>query len=457
MTAPILELDLTDRLPTKTQWAFLEDRTKFKLLCGGLGSGKTSTGCEAFFDGVMANPGCDAMMVAPTGAMFARFMWPEWDRVRPRELVVSRNKTERYEKLRGGRTVWWGTAEVPESLEGSNLATFWGDEIRYWPRQSWVNMVGRLRVKKARRLQGIATSTPAMGWMEEEFNRGKAGRKVFRIGTRENARNLAPGYIEDMMLSMSARLAKALIDGEFVVIGGQVWEAFDKDKHVIPWTYDPRFPVIIGMDFGVRHSSVLLAQEITGTWPHRIANGRTLPVGSLVLFDELQPEQRPTERVIPLIEATLLRHGIERVDALYCDPAGNARDVASGMPSVHLLKSAFGDVVRYVTDPQHTRIPFGIGRVESALAPLVGPPTLYVSESVMGLDGRTHENDFTRGLARTFSGLQYPDAKDGRPTSDKYAKDGRLEHCADTLRYLVVNAEIRRGRDITTRMRKGYR
>src|SRR5580700_8334690 len=89
------------RLLTPNQEAFVLDRTRFRLLCGGLGSGKTSTGARAFFDAVKANPGCQSMMVAPTLVMFESFMRPEWERVCPREYILSHNAKRREYRLIG--------------------------------------------------------------------------------------------------------------------------------------------------------------------------------------------------------------------------------------------------------------------------------------------------------------------------------------------------------------------
>lgn len=384
------------------------------------------------------------MMVSPTGKMFARTMWPEWDRVRPRELVVSINRKDCYEKLVGGRTVWWGTAEIPESLEGSNLAAWWGDEVRYWKHQSFINMAGRLRLKRARSLQAILTSTPSMGWMEEEFNRSTRGRKLFRIATRENEINLDAGYIENLKLSMSPRMAKSLLDGEFTVIDGQVYECFDDKVHLVDWTFDPDQRTQLWMDFGVRHGSVVFAQE-TGHYP-TFLGAKALPPESLIAFDELQPEDKSTEHVIPMIQRVMKDRGIDRLDAIYCDPAGRARDIASGMTSVHQLRAAFGDIVRFQTGAQETWIPNGIAKVDGLLNPLKGAPTLYLDRKLSTRTGRDGPNDYGRGIYRMLRGLQYPERGKGLQ-ADRYAKDGYLEHVADTVRYGVVNALCARNRD----------
>jgi hypothetical protein len=437
--------------PTPTQWLFLLDRTRIRLLCGGLGSGKTLTGAIAFVEALLANPpGTESMMVAPTLGMFERFMRPAFERALPRGFILAHQATKSRYILMGGRIVHYGTAERPSSLEGSNLVAFWGDEVRYWRREAWQNLIGRLRDARATLLQGIATSTPAMGWMEEEFNRGREGRRTIRIGTRENAHHLAPGYVEDLQRSYSARVCKQLLDGEFTIPEGQVYECFDPRRHLVEWTVNPALRTTVWMDFGIRRSSVLFAQHLH--LPHPRLHGAPLPPGSAIVFDELQPEQMSTDRVIQRICERLERHGLGRhhLTAIFCDPAGSARDIASGEPSVHLLEAVFGRIVRYQTEHQYTWIPNGIEAVEGMLNPSVGEPRLYIDRHLAEPKERTSTNDPSRGIVPTLKGYQYLPVRDGHALSDTPKKDGYYEHCADALRYGVVNTLLAEGRRVGT-------
>jgi hypothetical protein len=390
----------------------------------------------------MLNPGCDAMMVAPTMPMFWRFMQPTWEKVCPRELRIRHRKREKYYQLVGGRRVWYGSAEDPESLEGDNLAALWGDEVRYWRKASWLNFTRRLREERARVLLGIATSTPAPGWMEEYFpdDNSKKGRQLFRISTRENEKHLGAGYIEQLEQTYSAEQIKSIIDGLYDVLEGQVYKAYSPGVHLVDWRVDPKLKTLVFMDFGVRRSSVLFAQETGDTWATPLPDGRVVPPGSLVVFDELQLDELPTAKAIPLIRARLTERGIKNVAAVHCDPAGNSRDIATGMPSVHLLRAEFGNVVKYTTNPKLTFIPNGIDIVRGRLAPKLGEPTLYFDKLLSRRKTRMPESDYSRGIIPAFRGYSYPEARDGRPISDHPVKDGVFEHVMDALRYGCINA-----------------
>lgn len=429
--------------PTTTQDRFIADRSPIKLLCGGLGSGKTRTGAETFFRLALSNPaGTHTMMVAPTMPMFHRFMRPAWEQACPPGEILQHHRSQRFYRLRGDRIVWYAGATDPGALEGTNLAGFWGDEIRYWPVESWRNLNARRRDPRAVRLQGIATSTPAMGWMEEQFNRGLPGRVRIPISTRENAAHLAPGYIDELRRTYSARQCRSLIDGEFAVVEGQVFEAFDPARHGLDWKVERGARTLLWIDFGVRKSSVLFVQEVgeDGWYLKGPSGPQTLPPHSLVVFDELHPDECPTERLIPLVQKRLLAHGLAEVDAIHCDPAGRARDIASGLPSVQLLTAAFGNVVRYTTDARWTWIPNGVQLIEGALNPMQGAPTLYFDRKLL-TPGRTRESNGDRGVVASLRGYRYP--ADG---GEQPLKDGFYEHAMDALRYGVVNALTAQGR-----------
>jgi hypothetical protein len=408
-------------------------------MIGGLGSGKTRTGAEAFVDLVLANPGCDLLMAGPTHEMTRDIVIPAFEHAMPAQMILRYRKSEKRYILRGGRTVKHASADKPQSLEGQNLAGWWSDEARYWRPASYRNLLARGRAKKARRVQGIVTTTPAMNWLADEFNTDKPGRAVYRASTRENEHNLAPGYIDDLKRSYSPRLVESLVDGRFTVVEGQVYEDFDEGKHLIHWVFDPALRSGLALDFGVACPSVLFWQQLDV--PRFVGGVGMLPAGSLVIYDELQVDNTPTARLVPLIAQKLgmtrakgaSRYtGGRRLDAIWCDKAGGARDQATGIASKHLLKVAFGEgLVQSPTSPEQTWIPNGVALVQGLLAPADGTrPRLYVARALK--DGPA------RGIVRSFRGYTYPERKGNRPPSDIPVHDPVHSHAMDATRYLVV-------------------
>jgi len=433
-------VDLTDYRATPTQWAFLQDhRSRIKAMIGGLGSGKTRALAEACVDLYLMNrgTGVDGMLVSPTHKMLVRLLKPAFERAMPRELIDREIKGEFRYKMRDGTSVWYGSADTPASLEGTNLGWFGGDEVRYWQRRAHENMAARLRDQRARLLQGAYATTPAQGWLSDEFDSGRADRATYRCSTVENAANLAPGYIEDLRATYSPRLAKSLIDGLFTIIEGQVYEEWDEARHLVDVEPKAARRTCLWWDFGARRSAVVIAQVLGE--PMRLTDGRMLPARSVVAIDQVIVDDVSTERLIPMVMARLgrkLEEGVWSggldVHAVYCDPAGNQRGQAVQTPSVALLRAAFGNVVRYYTDVGATYIPNGVARVSGALSPVDGSmPRLYVRRQLAKPDDRAAKE---RGIVKMFAGLRYPDKHSGQSV-DHPVKDGVLDHVGDAVRY----------------------
>lgn len=419
---------------------------------GGYGSGKTRAGAEKALRKALANPGVDGLIVSPTSRMLARTSLRTFLQICPRELITGQHKQEGWIELLGHTRIFYGSADKPGSLEGPTVGWFWEDESRLIKAEAHRIVLGRLRDKRAPNPQGWLTTTPAMGWLEDEFGTGRPGREAFHGSTIENACNLDPGYIDDLRRSYSPRLAKSLIDGQFSVLSGQVYEEFDDAVHVVEWRYDPALPLWLSWDFGVRAASILFAQEI-GDFGGKAADGRRLPPRSLVVFDELQTEELPTMHQIPLVQARLAEFGRQArlpgpapVWQLVCDPAGAGRDQATGMKSVDMLRAAFPteggrELVRYETALQERHIPTRIARVSGALKPVEGEATLYIARSLVRPDADTRAGQVAarRGIVKSLRGSTYPE-KAGRRTSDR-PLENEMEHARDCIEYLVVRAQ----------------
>lgn len=373
------------------------------------------------------------MIAAPTWQMTTRLTLAAFMAATPKELVAEFHKSERRIDLVNGSRVYFASTDRPGSLEGTNLAWFWLDEARLVSSDAWRVIVGRLRDKRATRLQGVVTTTPAMGWLSEEFDAGRPEVEAFHGSTVENAHNLAPGFVESLRRTYSARLAKSLIDGEFAVVAGAVYEEFDEARHVIEWEYDPAHALWLSWDFGIRAASILFAQ-VVGPDGAMTSCGRFLSPNSVVVFDELQTEQKPTTRQIEDVKRRLAGRVVDRV---VCDPAGRQRSQDTGTQNVTLLRDAFGDVVRYETDMSQRDIPSRIARVSGALDPVEGSPTLYFARNLTSHPSGSVEA--RRGVVKAIRGSVYPE-RGGRLLSDRPQED-EFEHARDTAEYLVVRAQ----------------
>lgn len=413
--------------PTWTQFQFLESRAEFPGFFGGYGSGKTYAGAQKALRLALTNKGLPGIIVSPTWRMLKRTTLPTFKSICPEGLIADEKIQDGYIRLSNGSLVYCGSADHAGSLEGINLGWAWVDEARLVSREAFDVIVGRVRDRRATLLQTCVTTTPAMGWLSEFFD-GRAGRDSFHGSTRENAHNLAPGFIDRLLATYSKRKAEALVEGRFTVLTGAVYEDLDESRHRVEWRWTPKHRTAIFMDFGVAAPAVIFAQVLTRQdWD---ANGRELPAGAIVVFGEMTPDQTPTVRLMPQVKAFLAGRDVH---ALYCDPAGNAREQSTGIPQVETVREHLPGVdVRWSTDHASRWIPNGVALVQGALSPGDGSlPRLYIDGPLWTAPGR-------RGLVKSMRGYSYPERADGSQASDMPIKDGVYDHINDALRYGVT-------------------
>jgi hypothetical protein len=409
------------------QFHHVMKKKPLSLFSGGVGSGKTT--CVLGFESAWlcwANPNCAGMLIAHDWNSLWNVVLPAFLRFLPPNALISHNKSESKLIIKGGRTVYYTTANNPDSVEGKNVSWLAGDEIRYWPYQTYKNAIARMRDARGHFCRGIFASTPAMGgWMQDEFVRGKQNRGIVFCSTQMNAHNLADGFMDMLKESYSERLYETYVLGKFKHVAGGVFEEFDPAKHLAPRSdlFVPGVPVHVAQDFGINHPAVIFFQHL----PYCPVHGTT---DCIHVLDELMPDQCSTRNIIPHIWGWFSEHDACEVGNVYCDPAGRNRSEQEGYTSIYLMEGAGFNCI-FDTDPAVRHIPNGVSLINSKLTPYKGESTIYLASEMQ--DG-SH-----RGLFRAFLNTVYPTTKDGRIKSDNPLKDGVFDHAMDAFRYGMVN------------------
>lgn len=399
---------------------------RWTAFLGGWGSGKTFVGARVFLRNVLSIPrGTDALLAAPFWSTVKRTTLREFRKVVPSGMITAESKGEHWLEV-AGRRVYYGSADRPETLDGATVGAIWLDEGRYVKAEGWRVILSRLRAKGAR-LAGFITSTPGGEWLEEEFNTGREGRLAIHGSTRENREHLGDGVIESMESSLSKRSAKVYIDGQFGLLEGAVYE-FEKARHLIPWKYRPDLPVVLAWDFGWQRPAVVFLQPIPPGTLLPPLNGvrRVAPVGSWVAFDELMPEGISTEML-----AMQVRQKGYRISRVWCDPAGDGTQTATGLSDVKILRDQGFQDIRFTTDPRWRHIPTGVRVVEGLLCNVRNETRLYFSTAL-------DKPKTVRGAVKDHMLYHYPPEKAGHPVKDQPLKDGLRDHSCDAVRYFAV-------------------
>lgn len=414
------------------QWSLLNAQEPFALLAGGVGSGKTTGLCATLIKNRRVNWGTPGLLVAPTGPMLKGVTLREFMRVyrcsfpqMPHPRIRDWTGDRYLDFCDAGAPMFLRTASRPESIEGFSVGWAGIDEARWCPEAAYRNTISRVRLR-CRLPQTALASTPAIGWLSDEFNAGKVGRRLINAPTRENIRNLRPGYIEDLMVSFSPRIARAILNGEFIPLEGVVFDAFDAQPDSA-WITDwaptmqelQHMRVYLAVDPGWRRSAWLFIVEI-----------RPL---EWVVFDELILNNTSDVQAVEIVN----QRGYP-IDEIWVDPAAEANQSATGLDTRRVLnhvttRDPNRRAVRLISQI-YRDISWGVDKTRVLLGGYDGFPTrIRFSSRLLDI-----ERGKERGILRDLSMLRYAAIKEGRPISDTPLDDGITSHFTDAFRYFCV-------------------
>jgi hypothetical protein len=430
---------------TRGQWQLINETAPFTLLAGGVGSGKTTGLCTKLLQLREQNWGFPGLLVAPTLPLLKAVTLREFLRIyrltypdAPTPRVKDPSGDRHLEFFDGGAPLFLRTAQNPESIEGFSVGYAGGDEARHWrTHEAYRNLIARLRLRSPFP-QIVLSSTPALGWMSDEFQTERPGRKLIIAPTRENIHNLREGYLEDLQVSYSPRIQRAILDGEFVPMEGVCFEEFDGragSKWIVDWMPSKRdldrCPVFLAVDPGWRHSAWLFIIEV-----------RPL---EWVVFDELILDNCSDMSAVQMIN----QRGYP-IDEIWVDPAAEAKD-ASGRDTKRVLKhinvrDRERRSIRMLTR-RYREVAWGVDKLRVLLGGYEGYPVRIRFASWL----LEYERSKERGIVKDLTCLRYPELRDGRPITDEPLKDGITDHSTDALRYFaggrVLMTPLLRNRD----------
>ena len=411
-------------------------------LIGGYGSGKTQGGAYKLLALAAENAGLPGMVVAPTHKMLIRVTLPAFLDA-AKHAIKDRNKNEQWVDLVNGSRIWYGSADRPRALEGSNLAYWWLDEGALVSYDAYRILLGRLRLDNARRLQGVITTTPtAGGWLRREFDAEKSERYYKRAPTWENVYN-DPRFIDNLLETYSRDEVAAYVEGKWVSLTGLVYPEFSRTKNVVKWTPSPALPVLLGIDFGYRWPSVVYGQQVKQATR---AGDKIIPAGSVVIFDEDTVENISTDGLARRIAHRIPYFGDLRLGRIAVDPAGsshsNAASEQGGISDVNALRHALREEGHVAPEIVYIRgagssilrsVNTGLEQVRGMLCNSKGIRTLFYDEKLM------HGNK--RGVAR---GKEIYSWRADKQSPLKGDRAEQCDHAQDAERYLVRHLNMQR-------------
>lgn len=211
-----------EQLPPAGDWATW-------LILAGRGFGKTRTGAEWAQETAMSGTVARLALVAPTAAD-ARDTMVEGESgilsIAPSHARPIYEPSRRRLTWPNGAMATTFSADEPERLRGPQHGAAWCDELGAWRYlEAWDQLQLGLRI--GTRPRCVVTTTPKpIRLIRELLAREGHGVAVTRGRTRDNAGNLAPGFIEAIERRYGGtRLGRQELDGEFLEdTPGALWQ-----------------------------------------------------------------------------------------------------------------------------------------------------------------------------------------------------------------------------------------
>lgn len=296
-------------------------------------------------------------------------------------------------------------------IRGLTLAGAYVDEATLMPEQTFVQLLGRLSVDDAKLFFTTNPDSQAH-WLRRRYLARLDALPDWRVWhfTMDDNPALSPVYVEAKKREFTGLWYRRFILGEWVSAEGAIYDAWDPERHVIPWASLPSIQrlLAVGVDYGTTNptSAVLLGLGEDGT---------------LYAVDEWRYDPATTQRRLTDAELS------QRLRAWLHEPhlpAGQPGltpewvfvDPAAASFKVQLRQDGEG----YVTDGDN-RVGYGIRAVASLLAL-----------------GALHVTDRCRGVIDEAPSYAW-DPKATDKGEDKPLKVG--DHSLDALRYAIATTE----------------
>ncbi|MBK5293251.1 MAG: hypothetical protein JJE04_16450 [Acidobacteriia bacterium] len=386
---------------------------RFKGFSGPIGSGKSQALCQEAIRLSYVNAGRAGLIGAPTYPMLrdatqAAFL----EVLSQNELPYELNKANQTLTMKdtGSKIIFRALGDF-DRLRGTNLAWFGVDELTYTAEEAWLRLEGRLRDPKAKLLCGFAVWTPkGNDWVYRRFLANTVeGYEVVLAPPNENRHLLdrVPDFYERLKKSYDDRFYRQEVLGEYINSNGyQVYEAFERGKHVKTQSAREDLPLMWTLDFNVDPMCSLVVQ-ITGS--------------EIRVLDEIVLKRASTADACA--EFTRRFGGRARRVIVYGDATGNRWQTA-GSSDYQVIRDYFS---RQSNFQMSYRVPRSNPSVRDRIGLMNAKLCDAAGEVAMWMDGKCRE------LIRDLEEVSY---RVDSGEIDKQ-KDASRTHLSDALGYLL--------------------
>jgi len=420
--------------PMEKQVAFHESQHRFKIFCGGFGSGKTIAGA---FE-VITN----ALMWPKNLILVGRATYPELRDTTRKEilafpvicdnkehefgsspLVKSYNKADNSLILINGTEIIFRALDELDKVKSLNLGGYLVDEITEISEEMHLALNGRLRRKGVKHF-GIGTTNPeGHDWVWKRYVAGAdkirewehptrfgtiktfiAQKEDHFIVTASSEENpyLPEEYVPTLLTNYPEEWIKRYVYGSFDTFSGLVYHEFkDEAPQVVkPFPIPKEWYRFVALDYGYRNPTAVLWFAVS-------------PKGKAYVYDEHYQAGRLVSETAEIVRA---KTGTQPVQFYLGDPAMKQRSGASGI-------NVFDEFAKYglIIQPANNSVSAGINRVKEK----------FVNGSLVVFSSCTN-------LRTELGTYKWKDLKPGATQDAPEKPVKKNDHAVDALRYGCV-------------------
>lgn len=265
--------------PTAAQRAFATSREPFPALVAGYGSGKTAAGiARALMLKSLFRPQNIAYYL-PTYPLVEDIAFERFPEICERKrwaYKLRKSGGSPHIEFPGAGRILFRTMEHPERIVGYEVAHSIVDEIDILginkAEQAWNKIIARNRQKCGiPNTVGVVTTPEGFRFVYRKWHKDpKPGYIKFHARTYDNAHNLPPDYITNLINTYPPQLLAAYLEGKFVnMTSGTVYGSFHRETNSTDALLQRGESLHIGMDFNVTKMAAI-EHVIRGGEPHAV-------------------------------------------------------------------------------------------------------------------------------------------------------------------------------------------
>lgn len=199
---------------------------------------------------ILKQPGTYGAILAPTYRMLKDATMLTFFEKFP-NVVHEHSVSDKVTILKDGKTIFWRSADDPNSLRGPNLNWFWLDEADYMDEQVWNVMLGRIRRHPS---TCFLTTSPNgdQNWVYQKvYKPFVTGDDQYDVITAKTADNiyLPTEYLANLKTAYTSEYARQELEGEFIGPLGRVMKK-DWIQHFVN-VPDNNVQYVVGVDLAV--------------------------------------------------------------------------------------------------------------------------------------------------------------------------------------------------------------